>query len=177
MNATNTMTASALNAAIDQWGKDGKKWLVDGQKLAMAALTHITVSGDDGFMNRLYLAMPKGSKTSAMSQWILGNSHLRLNDDEATKKLRPFVKDANKKNNLETAAKKPWYEYAPEPPIDATYDVQAALIAFIKTATNKANKAQQVAHMDLLAQIEALVGEDDAAGSPDPLAVGGSIPF
>jgi hypothetical protein len=171
------MSASALNAAIDKWGHDGKQWLIQGQKLAMAALQHIVDSGDDGFMNRLFLAMPKGTKTSAMAQWILGNSHLRANDDEGTKKTRPFVKDAEKKNNLETAAKKPWYEYAPEPAVEEVYDFQKALLAFLKSAKGKQSKAKQVVNVDLMAQVEALAGVDDAAGFGDALAGVGSAPM
>lgn len=166
-NMTKKFTSSELVAAITAWGKAGSEWIKQGQELAMASLQHLEDHGDTGYLNRLYLAMPKGTKSSAMIQWILAFSRLEANTGE-DKSEKPFiaVKGNGKVNKLEEAAKKPWYDFKPEPKPDEVFDFQAAMLALIKKAKGKTH----IAHADLLAQCEALVSNDTTADTPDPLS-------
>jgi hypothetical protein len=164
-----------LNKAIDAWGKRGQKWAKDGHELAMSALSRLAEHGDIGPVNRLYLAMPKGTKSSAMGEWILAFGRVNANDGENAK-TSPFVYAKEKQTDMVAAAKKPWFEFKPEPELIECFDVQAAVLAAIKSIQSKAAKATTSTNMEVLAKLEALVGEivpaeaEDEAGQADPLA-------
>jgi hypothetical protein len=145
-----------LLARIDKWGKAGQKWAEAGQVLAMSCLKHLSDHGDVGFVNRLFLAMPKGTKSSAMGSWLLTHGALVANTDKGSKTAMPFKYDKSKVTDLEAAAKDPWYDHKPEPDADQIFDLQKALEAIIK----KAGKAKQVAHGELLEGVAALLGVD-----------------
>lgn len=154
-----------LTKAIDAWGKQGQKWAKLGHALAMSALHRLADHGDIGPANRLYLAMPKGTKSSAMAEWLLTFGKLAPNDGE-DKKSKPFVYAKDKFMSLADAEKKPWFEFKPEPTVLECFDVQAAIRAFIKATEAKAAKAQTSIGLDLLEQVKGLLVEEEA----DPLA-------
>ena len=75
---------------------------------------------------------------------------------------------------VQTCALPIWYEFKPEPTVLECFDVTVALRQFLKTATDKAAKAQTSIGVGLLEQIKTLLpdegegeGQDDAG---DPLA-------
>lgn len=158
-----------LNKAIDTWGKQGQKWAKMGHTLGMACLHILAAHGDIGPANRLYMAMPKGTKSSAMAEWLLTFGKLAPNDGD-DKKAKPFVYAKDKTMNLTDAEKKPWYEFKPEPTVLECFDVQAAIRAFIKATEAKAAKAQTSTGLALLEQVKGLLGEEEAEGQADPLA-------
>lgn len=145
-----------LNKAVDAWGKRGQKWMQEGHVLAMSALAHHCKHGDTGPVNRLFLAMPKGSKSAAMAEWFLSFGALSANADPEGKKTSPFKHDKEKTPNLVEAAKNPWYEFQPEKAPDELFDVRKALMAIIK----KADKASQIEGQELLSTLRGLVGDD-----------------
>lgn len=159
-----------LNKAIDAWGKAGQKWTKQGHHLAMSALTLLATSGDVGPVNRLYLAMPKGTKSSAMAEWLLTFGKLVPTEGDNAK-TKPFSYAKDKANDLEAAAKKPWYDFKPEPSVLEVFDVTAAVHAFLKATAAKAAKAQSSTGLDILDQIKGLLPDDDTepAGQADPL--------
>lgn len=152
------MDKTALNKGIEAWGKRGKTWAQDGQKLGIAALAHLQAHGDIGFVNRLYLAMPKGSKSTAMVSWLLTYGALQANTDKTTKGTSPFKFDREKVTDVEGASKDPWYDHKPEPDADKVLDLQKLLVAILK----KAAKAENIEHRELLEGIRSLVGEEAA---------------
>lgn len=163
-----------LNKAIDTWGKQGQKWAKQGHILAMSALTVLGAHGDVGPCNRLYLAMPKGTKSSAMAEWLLTFGKLVPTEGDKSKTM-PFSYAKDKAMDLKGAESKPWYEFKPEPTVLEVFDVTIALRQFLKTATDKAAKAQTSVGVGLLEQIKAMLpdAEDEDAGQDDagdPLA-------
>lgn len=151
--ATVTLIAKdKLASAIDAWGKKGSKWTVEGQQLGLSALDALAKHGDIGFANRLYVVMPKGTKSSAMAEWLLAFGSLRANEDKATKKDKPFLFDRERTTDLEGAAQKPWYEFGKEKAPDELFDIQAAFFAVFK----KAAKAKQTAHGELLEAVRSV---------------------
>lgn len=146
----------ALNEAIEAWGVTGKEWTKKGHILAMSALSMLAAHGDIGPVNRLYLAMPKGTKTTAMAEWLLTFGKLVPTEDKEKAKSQPFTYSKEKANNLEGAAKKPWFEFKPEPTVLETFDVQAAVKAAIKAIEQKAAKAQSVSGSTALESLKAL---------------------
>jgi hypothetical protein len=148
--------ATELGKAIDAWGKKGQKWAQEGQTLALSCLTRLSEHGDIGYVNRLYLSMPKGTKSSAMASWLLTYGALQANTDKGTKSDKPFVFDKEKITDVPGATADPWFDHKPEPDADQVFDLQKALQAIL----TKAGKAKQVAHGELAAEIAALLGQD-----------------
>lgn len=151
-----------LPKKITAWGNAGAKWAKDGQTLALSCLKQLADHGDVGFVTRLYLAMPKGTKSSAMASWLLTHGALVANT-EKDKKDKPFKFSREKTTDMEAAAADPWYDHKPEPDADKVLDLQAAIQALIK----KAKKASQVEHSELLEQLQAMVSETPAGQPTD----------
>ncbi len=164
-----------LGKRIDAWGKAGSKFINDSVPLAISALQRLADHGDIGYVNRLYVAMPKGTKTSAMASWLLTHGALQANtgEDKATK---PFLYDKAKETNVDAATQDPWYNHKPEPAADDVFDLQKALKALIAKA-NKATKIEHAPNAALVALMDAAkaAGVDTSAmskfmGEDDPLA-------
>ncbi|MFN7318442.1 MAG: hypothetical protein ACK5S6_02925 [bacterium] len=160
------MDKDALKKGIESWGKRGNSWVKDGQTLALQALMHLEAHGDIGFVNRLYLAMPKGSKSSAMVSWLLTYGSLQANTDKGTKATSPFKFDKSKVTDVAGAAADPWYDHKPEPEADKVLDLQKLLKAIL----TKAAKAENIEHAELLEGIRALVGSEVAAEAGKTMA-------
>lgn len=156
--------AAELTKAINAWGTKGQKWAQEGHQLALSALQHAAKHGDHTLLNRLYLAMPKGTKSSAMAEWIVAFSHLVPNTDKEAAKTSPFVVDKAKAVNLPGAHEKPWFDFRPEPTPLEVFDLQKAVMAVI----TKAKKAQTIEGSLSIAAVEALLAGDKPAGNPDP---------
>lgn len=153
---TNIITnATELGNAITAWGKRGARWAADGQMLAVSALTRLADHGDIGYCNRLYLAMPKGSKSSAMASWMLTHGALIANTDKGSKADKPFVYSKDKTTDVPGSIADPWFDHKPEPDADAVFDLQKALMAVL----TKAGKAKHVAHGELAEKVSALLAE------------------
>jgi hypothetical protein len=156
-----------LDKAITAWGQRGTKWATEGHMLAMSALTLTSKHNDVGPINRLYKAMPKGTKSSAMVSWLLAYGAVIANDDAATKADMPFKYTKDKAFKLDDAAKDPWFNHKPEPKADEVFDLAKAVEAVIKRAQGK-----QLVHGELLTGLQALVtmshaGEVLTAGGDD----------
>lgn len=151
-------TVAELNKAIDVWGRKGSTWVKEGVKLSLAALAHLSAHGDIGPINRLYCAMPKGTKSSSMAQWIMSFASVRVNEDTSDK-AKPFVFAKDKKCDLAGAVKTAWYEFKPEPTVQELYDVAAGL----RKVLAQAQKAANVSHREALAEIEAILEGIDKA--------------
>lgn len=148
-----------LDKAITAWGKAGQKWAQQGHILALSALTHHAKHGDTSLINRVYLAMPKGAKSSAMAEWILAYGALSANTDKEAARTSPFVHDKTKTADLAGAAQTPWTEFKPEPTVLELFDVQKAVHAIL----TKAAKAQAVSDSDMLGKLRELIGEPATA--------------
>lgn len=147
-----------LVKSIDAWGKRGVAWAKDGQVIALSCLKQLADHGDVGFVNRLYLSMPKGTKSSAMASWLLTHGALVANTDRATKATKPFAYTKDKQTDLAAASADPWFDHKPEPAADAVFDLQKALVQVLKKANGK-----ELVHAELLEGIRALVGDELAA--------------
>lgn len=147
--------ATELGNAISAWGKRGAKWIAEGQMLAVSALTRLADHGDIGYCNRLYLAMPKGTKSSAMASWMLTHGALIANTDKGSKADKPFVFSKDKTTDVQAGIADPWFDHKPEPDADAVFDLQKALMAVL----TKASKARHVAHGELAEKVAAVLAE------------------
>ena len=170
-----------LNKAIDSWGKRASRWVKDGQLLGLSALQRLKDHGDIGPANRLYMTMPKGTKSGSMAAWLLEFSALIANTG-GDAKTKPFTYSRERAEklgspaNMEGAARKPWQDCGKQEEGPATIDVLQAINALIKRLEGK-----ELTHADKLEGLRALVATDsepvgsddgeDSTASADPLAV------
>ena len=155
---------------IKQVEKNIKSITTSGAKLdeliqttAHAILEHTAANRDNGLMNRLWFAMPKGSRRNALAEYMMRYSTLVVNTSEKTKDTQPFVVSKEKKDataeQLATAATVKWYSCKPEASLLQTFDVATAF----KAMMHKIEKAAKVEHFNR----EALVAFGKAVGVPE----------
>jgi hypothetical protein len=163
------MELKDLDAAIAKFAKTGKAWADQGHKLAVATLEHLVKShGDIGPINRLYLAMPAGSKSTALVSWFLAYGAVVANEDKDTKKEKPFVFAKDKTTKVTEGRSDPWYNHKPEPAPDMVFDVQVALAAILKKAKAMRERGGEVKNNDLLLEIEAIAGGEKKSPTTEP---------
>lgn len=138
-----------LAAAIVSIKTRGAKLDTDIQIAAMSAAAHFNKCGDVGYLNRLYLALSKGARHVAMTEWLTQFAGVSANEGES-KDTTPFIKDKNKVVDLEGGDALPWYECKPSPKPDEVLDYFAMLM---KVATKKAKKDQEVKHAAVLQRV------------------------
>lgn len=137
------MDTGAMDKAIKSIAQRGAKLDKDIQEVAMSAINHAEKHQDPCYINRLYLALAKGARKSALTEWFLTFGRVVANADGKTKAEKPFLYDKAKVTDLLGAAAKPWYECKKEPDPDEVFDVQKAFAALLK----KLDNAKQVKGM------------------------------
>lgn len=145
------LDAKGIEARIAVISKAGKKLDADIQLVGLSCLAHIEAHGDVRLFNRLYLAMPKGSRKTALTGWALAFGKLKANDGD-NKKDVPFLYDKERVTNMVDAAQKPWYDFAPEKSPDEMFDVVGALNNLLRKA-GKATKNNNPELVEKLRQV------------------------
>lgn len=135
-------TLAEINKAIDSITKSGAKLDALIQTTAVSVLEHFAQHKDTGLVNRLYTAMPKGSRSTALASWLLAYCAVVPNTLPATKKEQPFVYAKDKTTDAVAGAQDMWYDHKPEKAVDETFDLQKAIRGILA----KASKAKSVTH-------------------------------
>lgn len=131
---------AALNKEIAAIKTAGAKLDSRIQTAAVAVLEHFAQHHDNGLVNRLYQAMPAGSRKAALASWLLTHCAVSANTDKATKQEQPFVYDRNKKTNPEAGEADPWYSHKPDKAPDEVFDLQKA----VRSLLARAGKAEYI---------------------------------
>lgn len=147
--------AAKLGKFIDGIKARGAKLDKDVHQAAVSAVAHFDKCGDVGYINRLYLALGRGARHVAYVSWVTQFGGVSANEGEG-KDTTPFVKDKNKKVDLEGGDALPWYECKPSPKPDEVLDYFALLM---KTVTKKAKEGQEVKHAKVLAMVTRVLNE------------------
>lgn len=147
---------AALNKEIAAIKVAGAKLDARIQTAAVAVLEHFAQNHDNGLVNRLYHAMPAGSRKAALTSWLLTHCAVSANTDKATKQEQPFVYDRKKKTDPEAGEADPWYSHKPDKAPDEVFDLQKAVRALLA----KAGKAESIkgGDGDTLKALAAAVG-------------------
>jgi hypothetical protein len=136
------------------------------QVCAVAVVEHFAKHNDTGLVNRLYLALPKGARKTAMASWMMAYMAVTPNTDAKTKAEQPFRYSKDKTTNPEAAANDMWYDHKPDPSVDMVFDLQKA----VKALLIKAGKAGKWEHgnRDTLVALAAAVSipESDVPSKP-----------
>lgn len=163
---------SALRKAIKEIGATGAKLDALIQETAVGIIEHHAEHKATVLVNELFLALPKGSRKTAMASWLLAYASVVVNTDANTKTDRPFVHDSTKADKPEAAAEDMWYNHKPEKAIDETFDLQKAIASVLA----RAGKAGVLKHGDgdTLKALAKCVGiaESDVPTRPTKVEVG-----
>lgn len=154
-----------INAAIASINTSGKALDNLIQTTAVDVLEHFQKHEDTGLVNRLFLAMPKGSRSLALADWLLKFLAVKPNVVKDTRAEKPFLFDANKReamnaeHNLDTATATLWYDLKKEKRVDEVFDLQTAFKAMLRHIV----RSTKVEHFDR----DALVAFGKAVGVPE----------
>lgn len=155
----------AINKSIASIKATGTKLDELIQSTALDVLEHFQQHRDTGLVNRLYLALPRGSRGTALAQWLLKFVAVKVNTSADTKKEQPFVFDASKvaammaEDTLTRAAAVKWFDLKPEKALDEVFDVQTMFKAMLR----KIEHSAKVEHFNR----DALVVMAKAVGIPE----------
>lgn len=154
MHTMKLLTKAELPKAIESITKRGRILDTDIHQAACSAIAIKGEQGDTMFINRLYLALPKGTRAAALTAWLLEFGGVVANDGTQGKPKaeQPFVHTKDKAADLEGGIKSPWYDFKPDPAPDQVFDVMAAVMAIIKKA-----KGKELVHGELLSALGAIV--------------------
>ena len=135
-----SMTKAEIEKAITSVANRGKKLDADIQLAGLNILAHVDAHGEVSLVNKLYHALPKGSRRNALVEWFLMFGKVAVNPDKATAKEFPLVFRKDGKTDTNAAMATPWYDCRPEPSVQEAFDFSknlASLINHIKSATDK----------------------------------------
>lgn len=132
------------------------------QATAVDVLEHYMEHRDTGPVNRLFLAMPKGSRGLALADWLL---KFCANTSKETEAEQPFVFDKERvgvmtPENFEKAKTTMWYDLKKEKAVDEVFDVQKAFKAMLRHI----ERSTKVEHMPDQATLKAMA---KAVGIPE----------
>lgn len=142
----------AINDACDNIKTQGKALDDYIQFTALSVLMHVDNHGDVTVVNRLYASMPKGSRRSALTEFLVAFGKVVANTDPAKKKETPFLYARDKVTLLAEAQDKPWFDFKPDREPDECFDLQKALKAMLA----KASKSKQVTDPVLLGELQVM---------------------
>jgi hypothetical protein len=170
-----TKTAKQIETSIKAWGERGQKWVKEGQEIALDVLVHFSEHADVRMVNTLYKAMPRGTKTSSMSQWLLTFGGVKANTGK-NKNDMPFLmlKDAAGNRvfpNIPDATETPWYELGVEKEPDEVLDIMALVKAVLRKAEKAAESGTQLKNGEMLATLRRLTDPLPAADAAERKAI------
>lgn len=138
-----TMTKQQIEAAILSIAKRGAKLDHDIQDAGLAIISHVGEHGDITLANKLFVAMPKGSRRNSLALWLITFAKLDLNLGEGRKDA-PFVYKKDGKTDVTGAAKLMWFDAKPEADVTVALDGFALVRALLKKIDGAANRGQDV---------------------------------
>lgn len=155
--------ASAIDKAILSIKNRGAKLDGDIQTAGLSVLAHVAGCGDTTLADRLYNAMPKGSRRLALVEWMLAFGSMTLLDKaDADQKARialghVFKYDKAKAHDAEGAEGTLWHEFRKEKEASDAFDVQAAFASLMKRiqSAQKAGKVK-IEHAELIEKLAAV---------------------
>lgn len=131
------MKLAELNKAIDELNSSASKMGDRYQEVGLACLQHLKDHGDIGPCNRLYLGMPKSTKSLAMGRWLILYGALKINGDRTTNKAQPMIFDKSKETDMDGAMAEKWWEAAPDRHITDEIDLQVAIKSLLNRLKDK----------------------------------------
>lgn len=136
--------AKTIEKAIASIANRGSKLDADIQHCALSVINHVELHGDVTLVNRLYLAMPKGTRKAALSAWLLQFGKVLANTDKASKKELPFVYNKQGKTDMDGAIANPWYNFKQDKAPDEVLNLNDSIKALLKRAESAMKRGVKV---------------------------------
>ncbi len=137
-------TTEALNKEIKSIATAGAKLDKMIQNTAVGVAEHFAAHKDTGLVNRLFLAMPKGSRRTALADWLLKFVAVSVSMDASSKKEQPFIYDKSKTTDPVAGAETMWYDLKAEKSLEEVFDVAT----MVRSMLNRMNKAAKLDHFN-----------------------------
>ena len=80
------------------------------QETALGVIKHVEEHGEVSLANKLFKAMPKGSRALALVHWFVAFGKVQVNKDKKTSAEFPLLINKNATTDLAGGAAKPWFE-------------------------------------------------------------------
>lgn len=144
-----------LAAAIQANQKAHQKVDATWQVLAVSAIDAFAKHGNVFYINKVYGCMGKGARHAAMTAFFIAFGGVTANTGE-NKSETPFIKDANKKPDLEGAEGTMWYDMAPSQKPDEIVDYYALIM---KVLQKSPKEGQTTAHSDFREAVQKMASE------------------
>lgn len=116
------MTIKQVNASIQNIKINGKALDQAIQDTALSVLHHVNENREVSLANKLFNAMPAGSRRNALAQWFFTFGMIAVNTDKASKKERPFIFDKEGITQIEEAEKIMWNTMLKEKSVSEAFD-------------------------------------------------------
>lgn len=139
-----TKTMAQIDQAIATIKVRGAE--LDGmiQECGVDVIIHFAEHKNNGVVNRLFQALPKGARATAFTSWLLTHCNVVANTDKLTKASQPFVYAKDKVADPVAAAQDMWFNHKPDKAPDQVFDLQVA----VRMILAKAAKAPSLLHGD-----------------------------
>lgn len=111
------LNAAGIEQAISVIKEAGDKLDDVIQQAAVSVVAHVEACGNITLLNRLYLSMPKGSRTNALAAFFLAVGKVKVAPAGKTKaekeaaKAMPFLFDKFGKTDMTKAHATPWFTF------------------------------------------------------------------
>lgn len=105
------------------------------QTAGVSVLYHLSQHRDVTVVNEFFLSLAKGQRKTALASWLLAYGAVQVNAGE-NKDTSPFTFDKEKTTDHIGASLDPWTDHKPEKPVDQVFDVQKAVKAMLRRASN-----------------------------------------
>lgn len=125
------MDKAGIELAIKSITNRGASLDKDIALTGLSVLAHIAQHKEVSLFQKLYAALPKGSRSNALVAWALQYGQIAVNMDKDTKKARPFVFDGGKTTDLVEATKKPWFDFKKPKDVADEFNPELAFLNFM----------------------------------------------
>lgn len=164
-----------LNRACETIQEKGQKLDDFIQYTALSVLNHVMLHGDVTVVNKLYASMPKGSRKSALVEFLLQHGKLVAETDRMKSKTAPFLFAKGKEVDPELVAAKakPWYDHKKDPVVADMLDIQAMIKQLVGRIEREEQKGSKIEgeHSKLLADLKLLSERPVATTQAAPATV------
>jgi hypothetical protein len=159
-------TVEFINAAIESIRRKGAAFDKLVQDTALDVFDHAHRHNDLDIVNRLVVAMPKGSRGQSLAVWFCKFGKLKPNDSKEKEVLavKPLVWNKDGNTDRPNAERTLWHSVLKDKPLIEVFDIEAKFSAFMKQVL--ANK-DKVTNPVLLAALENVQGVVKAAPVAD----------
>jgi hypothetical protein len=158
-------TIEFINASIDSIRKKGAAFDKLVQDTALDVLVHAHEHNDLDLINKLIVAMPKGSRGQSLAVWFCKFGKLKPNDvkDKELLATKPLV--WNKLGALDAAKAEAtlWHSVLKDKPLIEVFDIEAKFAAFMKTVIANKDKVTNPVLLAALQNVQGVVQTAPAA--------------